>query len=361
MGGGVNREKAYQTFWFRREGLIKKEDLKERVAKWSFYGNLMKVNKNETVKIFSPQSDLPTFSQADDIENAMMQRARKQSLVKHCHKRNKSDMFPFGQNPKTGLNREAFKNILVSDRNQLLYCMIPKVACSNWRRVLLVLEGYADDPNSLSSGDVHNNTFGLLRPLSDYSSDEIIFRLSTYYKFVFVRNPIERLTSAFRNKFVQTQNRPIFREIFGSYILKRYRPNTPREQRRKGEGVTFREFIQYIVDSPPEDPEFVNEHWERYDRLCLPCLIYYDFIGKMETMTDDSEYLLRLIDVKTKVSLPNLKSNYRVPTKALSNFYFQSLSIDLQERLMKMYDADFEMFGYKKPKITYDKKKKLKK
>eukprot|EP00795_Rhopilema_esculentum_P006647 gene6647-12188_t len=303
------------------------------------------------------ENELPAFSQAADIENAMMQRARKQNLVKHCHKRNRTEIYPAGQNQITGLNRAAFRNILVSDKNQLLYCMVPKVACSNWRRVLLVLEGYIQDPQALDSTDVHNNTFGLLRPLSDYSSDEIIFRLSTYYKFMFVRNPIERLTSAFRSKFVESRV-AFFREVFGKYILERYRPDTPTDQATKGDGVTFRDFVQYVVDSPPEHPDYVNAHWERYDRLCLPCLIYYDYIGKFETMDDDADYLLRLIDAKSKVSLPRLKSNYRVPTKALSNFYFRSLSSDLQEKLVKTYKHDFEMFGYKKPTITHDKKRK---
>lgn len=302
---------------------------------------------------FTFQNQLPQFSQAGEIENAMIQRTRKQTLVKSCHKRNRSEIFPAGLSPKTGLNRAAFRNILVSDKNQLLYCMIPKVACSNWRRVLLVLEGYTENPEALGTADVHNNTFGLLRPLSDYSSDEIIFRLSTYYKFLFVRNPIERLTSAYRNKFVETE-RPFFKKIFGRYILQKYRPEKPASEVEKGEGVTFRDFVQYIVDSPPEHREFVNSHWERYDRLCLPCLIYYDYIGKFETIEDDADYLLQLIDAKSKVSFPNIKSTYRVPTKALSNFYYKSLSSDLQQRLVDKYEHDFDMFGYKKPGIMKD-------
>ena len=305
---------------------------------------------------FTFQDQLPTFSQAGEIENAMIQRTRKQTLVKNCHRRNRSEIYPVGLSPKTGLNREAFRNILVSDKNQLLYCMIPKVACSNWRRVLLVLEGYTEDPTALGTADVHNNSFGLLRPLSDYSSDEIIFRLSTYYKFLFVRNPIERLTSAYRNKFVETEL-PYFKKIFGKYILQRYRPEKAADQVEKGEGVTFRDFVQYIVDSPPEHPDFVNSHWERYDRLCLPCLIYYDYIGKFETISDDADYLLQLIDAKSKVSFPNLRSTYRVPTKALSNFYYRSLSGDLQERLLNHYKYDFDMFGYKKPPKIQDRKK----
>ncbi len=287
----------------------------------------------------------------------MIQRTRKQALVSHCHKRNRSDIYPAGQSPKTGLNRDAFKNILVSDKNQLLYCMVPKVACTNWRRVLMVLEGYSDDPLALDSPDVHNNTFGLLRRLSDYSSDEIIFRLSTYYKFLFVRNPLERFTSAYRSKLAESQGKSFFKSTVGKYILGKYRPDVPESQAKTGEGVTFRDFAQYVVDSPLENPGFFDRHWERFDRLCLPCMIYYDFIGKFETLPEDSDYLLRLIDVKSKVSFPELKSNYRIPTKALSNFYYRSLNSDLQKKLLDLYKNDFEMFGYRMPSIIEKEKK----
>lgn len=311
--------------------------------------------------LFSNQDNQMQFTQADDIENALIQRTRKQKLVSHCHRRNRTEIYPTGQNPKTGLDPQAFRNILVSDKSQLLYCMIPKVACSNWRRVLMVLEGYADDPYKLDSVDVHNNTFGLLRPLSDYTSDEIIFRLSTYYKFMFVRNPLERFTSAYRSKFVEARGTTLFKSLIGKYILRRYRSDIPDGQAKTGEGVTFRDFAQYVVDSPEEDPGYVDRHWERFDRLCLPCLIYYDFIGKFETISEDSDYLLRLIDEKSKVSFPELKSNYRVPTKALSNFYYRSLSSDLQARLLKLYGHDYEMFGYRKPVIVRNDKKRTRK
>eukprot|EP00794_Sanderia_malayensis_P015301 gene15301-16878_t len=297
------------------------------------------------------------MSTVNDIENAMIQRTRKQALVSHCHKRNRSDIYPAGQSPKTGLNRDAFKNILVSDKNQLLYCMIPKVACTNWRRVLMVLEGYSDDPLSLNANDVHNYTYGLLRPLSDYTTDEIVFRLSTYYKFVFVRNPLERFTSAYRTKFVEARGKSLFKGTVGKYIIRKYRSGVTESEAEDGENVTFREFVNYVIDSPLEDPGFYDRHWERYDRLCLPCMIYYDFIGKFETLADDSDYLLRLIDVKSKVSFPELKSKYQVPAKALSNIYYQSLGTDLQNKLIKLYEKDFEMFGYKTPQKANDKNK----
>ena len=62
----------------------------------------------------------------------------------------------------------------------------------------------------------------------------------------------------------------------------RSRRNITHDRRYKdGEGLTFEEFVKFVIDSPLEDPDFWNEHWERIDRLCLPCLIQYDFVRKI--------------------------------------------------------------------------------
>lgn len=79
---------------------------------------------------------------------------------------------------------------------------------------------------------------------------------------------MERLVSAFRNKFEKNYNSSkYFKERFGVKILKKYRNAT--DQNKAGNGVTFPEFVQYILD----DPNHLNEHWAPYTSLCLPCYV----------------------------------------------------------------------------------------
>ena len=234
----------------------------------------------------------------------------------------------------------------MSDNQQLLYCYIPKVACSNWKRVLLVLNGDAADPWKIKTADVHNRTLGLFRYLNEYSPSEIVHRLNTYTKFLFVRHPFERLISAFRNKFIDSYNLTFFKDLYGRYIIKHYRENPDAKSLRTGEGVSFTEFVKFILSSPPEN---ADRHWRRYDFLCHPCLIYYDYIGKFENLVPESIAFLKLLEVDNKVQFPkNKTSNYSVSTSTLTKQYFQELPPHIKTKLFAYYKDDFKMFGYSK-------------
>ncbi|XP_010011318.1 PREDICTED: carbohydrate sulfotransferase 14, partial [Nestor notabilis] len=81
------------------------------------------------------------------------------------------------------------RHLLVSDKYRFLYCYVPKVACSNWKRILKVLDGALESVDVKVKMDHKSD----LVFLGDMAPAEISYRLKHYYKFVFVRNPMERL------------------------------------------------------------------------------------------------------------------------------------------------------------------------
>ena len=124
------------------------------------------------------------------------------------------------------------------------------------------------------------------RLLSDYDWQEIEYRIKNYYKMVMVRNPYERLLSAYRDKFENG--------IKNQTIDNNYLP----ENKDTYETTTFHEFLTVIVKmnanaSFSYDPylseaswEFgmkLNPNWAKYTSVCHPCHIHYDHIGKFET------------------------------------------------------------------------------
>ncbi|XP_066521165.1 carbohydrate sulfotransferase 11-like [Hoplias malabaricus] len=243
---------------------------------------------------------------------------------------------------------DDLKHVIVDDRHGLLYCYVPKVACTNWKRVLLVLTGELGgphDPLQIAANEAH--TPGRLRTLSEYSAPEINRRLRTYLKFLFVREPFERLVSAYRNKFTRSYN-TAFHRRYGTRIIRRHRHEPRPEALERGDDVSFTEFVRYLVDPSTQHEEPFNEHWERAHALCHPCLISYDVVGKYETLSEDAAYVLRLAGVDEHVTFPSTAGNARTTGDMAADF-FKSISPEYQRKLYDLYSMDFMLFNYSTP------------
>ncbi|KAI4876067.1 hypothetical protein NFI96_010445 [Prochilodus magdalenae] len=216
------------------------------------------------------------------------------------------------------LTHEDLRHLIVDDKHKLLYCYVPKVACTNWKRVLMVLtgDGRYRDPLAIPANEAH--VAGRLRSLSEYTKAEINERLRTYLKFIFVREPFERLVSAYRNKFTRNYN-VAFHKRYGTKIIRRHRKEEP-----------------------------FNEHWERVHSLCHPCLIHYDVVGKYETLEQDSQYLLKLAGADQEVQFPTFSKSTRT-TGDMAAKFFDNISPFYQKKLFNLYRMDFLLFNYSTP------------
>ena len=258
---------------------------------------------------------------------------------------------------KRNTDSSKFANIYVDDRHGLMYCMVPKVACTNWKRILIVLSGKVNttNPEDLPPAYVHNkDELGVyLRTLKSYTPSQIRYRLKHYFKFMFVREPLERLLSAFMNKFVLTKS-DYFRKRFGKKIIKNFRKDPSTESLRTGSNVTFTEFVQYLLDiEESEENVKLNNHWDFFYKLCHPCLVNYDVIGKYETMDDDVDYVLKRAKVDHIVKFPKANRYSNAPRTAdILEKYFSKLSSREVHALWKMYSVDYTMFGYPYPDFS---------
>ncbi|XP_014797581.1 PREDICTED: carbohydrate sulfotransferase 8 [Calidris pugnax] len=287
--------------------------------------------------------NLPTLKSEDRTNNKwkslyQIQRERKRVMRETCSK--------YKSNNRRIITPYHVSRIFVEDKYRVLYCEVPKAGCSNWKRVLMVLNGLASSTKDIQHNTVHYGNY--LKRLDGFDHKGIYHRLNTYTKMLFIREPFEKLVSAFRDKFEHPNN--YYHPVFGKAIISRYRVNATKEALRTGSGVQFKEFIQYLLDV--HRPVGMDIHWDHVNRLCSPCLIDYDFVGKFESMEEDANFFLHLIGAPQNLTFPKFKdrhSNEERTTPKITQQYFAQLSPAQRQRSYDFYYMDYLMFNYSKP------------
>uniref|UniRef100_A0A8D3DTC5 Carbohydrate sulfotransferase n=1 Tax=Scophthalmus maximus TaxID=52904 RepID=A0A8D3DTC5_SCOMX len=244
-----------------------------------------------------------------------VQEKRKQQLNEICS--DDKEALSEGKRSVDDMSDKELENLLVDDTHGIIYCYIPKVACTNWKRVMFVL----------NQSELIVTQCPYMVALSVSPTKVCSYaKLKHYTKFLFVRDPFVRIISAYRNKFHQSNE--LFYHDYARDILHLYGnqsdpPHTVDEAFALGVRPSFQNFIQYLVDPQTEKDQPFEPHWRQIHRLCHPCHIQYDFIGHQETLHEEAEQLLKLLMLT-------------VPVEDRRNLY-------------KLYESDFRLFGYRKP------------
>ncbi|KAL6110951.1 chst12 [Pungitius sinensis] len=302
-----------------------------------------------------------------DAEGDREQEARKQRIMDVCSGQDAVE-FPGRTRAFEQIPNRELDHLIVDDTHQIIYCYVPKVACTNWKRVMVVLSQSLispssgkpyTDPEAVPPDLVHNSSLHLTfakfwRHYGSLSRHLMALKLQHYTKFLFVRDPFVRLISAFRNKFGRP-NEDFYKQ-FGSVMLRRFGnasgalPETAAEAFAAGIKPTFRQFIAYLLDPETESESVFNEHWRQVYRLCHPCQVKYDFIGRLETLETDAQRLLRLLEVDGLLRFPSGARNRTAAS--WERDWFAQIPEAMRRELYELYEPDFEMFGYPKPDGT---------
>ena len=150
-----------------------------------------------------------------DSQQEALQKQRQQLLISACAKL---------QSVTNTTTPPSYEGMIADDDRRYIYCKVEKVSCTSWKRVLLAMTGEVNRrPNDLRFGQVHGSLFKKhLRYMSSYTEAERRQRLGTYYKFMFVREPLERLVSAYRDK-IDGKRKHRWLVSLRNYILKHSR------------------------------------------------------------------------------------------------------------------------------------------
>ncbi|CAH1779820.1 unnamed protein product [Owenia fusiformis] len=241
--------------------------------------------------------------------------------------------------------------ILVSEKLKMVYCMVPKVASSSWLTVLLTLH-MEHPPKDKEVFEIWNKN---VKPphLTDYSKQDQKRILSEYFKFMFIRDPLDRLISAWDDKFNHVKL--YFSKRYGRDMIKKYRENPSGEALRTGNKVKLEEMISYVRDIA--EIKYADEHWRPMTDLCDPCAIDYDMYGNFYNIEEESKFVFK--NINTNISnMPFTNAGiHRKGMKRTSHDYYKTvernklieyysnISIKKVVKLQNQYKQDYELFS----------------
>jgi len=203
------------------------------------------------------------------------------------------------------------------------YIQIPKVAT---RSTQLCLANYYVEQKNISKPLEWNSE--AIREIEDktafHTTQKQIFEISKdTFIFAFVRNPYDRLYSAYKNKVLQ----PL--ESGAKNILINHGITL---------GMSFESFVDIVCDIPDEniDRHLRSQSWFlTHERNLIP-----SYIGRLESFDEDWAVL------SNRFGLP-APSHKNSTKKSNYSSFLEGFSPELKKKVYKRYEQDFMIINYK--------------
>ena len=155
---------------------------------------------------------------------------------------------------------------------RVLFCPIAKVANTSIKHWFVTLSGQHVQPPALVHSHIDEGRSGLQAQQFAFSALAPIFASPDWARIAVVRDPVQRVISAYWDKFVRNRtNLDVLHHTGGAYLA-----TYGEDEIRPGmldQGISFRQFCQFLAHSPREqtDPHWAPQHHYlenyRWDRL----------------------------------------------------------------------------------------------
>ena len=215
--------------------------------------------------------------------------------------------------------------LVVAPQHGVIWCPNAKVGTTTWYEILRrrLMPKTRHMPRCFPAACPETSNFRGAYPLTVPRVMQGHSRLCDRRRFVsftFVRNPWDRLASAYLSKIergLKVRDRQALmvqariRALFG---LKR------------GAKIAFGQFIQWVVQ---QNTSTMNQHWKPHSDRCDTLYTPYEFIGRYETMQEDILHVLGLLGWR-----PSL-----IPATHWSSVEATGQSRNESGRLLHLYDS----------------------
>ncbi|MGD1804564.1 tetratricopeptide repeat protein [Dapis sp. BLCC M126] len=204
--------------------------------------------------------------------------------------------------------KSIINRYLVNHKLKIIYCPIPKNACTMFNTIMVEHSDYSQQYKE-SSEDIHEY-IGRLE-VEMRLTEPSYMQNPDYFKFVILRNPFKRLVSAYLNLIVK-RPKPIsfaYKLVMDVYKDLGMKPDIHKS-------ITFSQFINYLVKT---DNDRLNAHWRpQHTFLCLG-RFQFDYIGQFENLNQVKKDLNQKSQLKIPENILEYKrtkySNYKLENK----------------------------------------------
>lgn len=208
---------------------------------------------------------------------------------------------------------------------------------SSWLNTFIELK-HLSSPEALAPVELARRWYK--RP----SVEEVQEAMKTHISFIVGRNPLERLVSCYREKIAVQGS--LLHEL-GTRIMLKYRNGLPADDERP----TFPEFTRHVVEEHANSDR-MDMHWEPVYRFCSPCQFNFTYIIKMETFSRDQKHVMEKSGIIHRVAQRQDNVGPGGPTSPeMTTAHLKSLPKEIFDKLVKIYEIDFVLFGYRVPKF----------
>ncbi len=196
--------------------------------------------------------------------------------------------------------RWPYGAMMVSEEHKLFYIPVAKCACTSLKSLMVRLAGVDRADIAMELG-VHfvTDRFNTGVQLKDKPIDlaREILASDDYFKFSVIRDPFERLVSAYLEKFVykraswrnRVHTEQVVREVQGSAHFDLQT------------GISFNQFIEHILRQDPYD---LDPHW-RPQYLYFQGVPHISRIFRLENIDQLEQYLLQQLGIEIHLGHAN--------------------------------------------------------
>ena len=283
--------------------------------------------------------------------------------------------------PCTYKSRPLLPRMLPLPSKRFVLCALGKTGSSNWRTLILILNGKITPEEANSMVYPHAKEYwlgnGSLHYVQRNGYHELARQIEEeFYKITFVRDPLSRLLSAYRDKFTgnSTQHEFLIYRVLRTketcaalqrivtekpdgdlipdeiyaYIKNEIGMNCKLEKKSfvsLGMFMSLQIFIPQNYGSRDLRDLIVNTHFVSMLSLCDHCQQKFDFIGTLENMENDYIFLKNRLNLE--LDLPSISSTQPgVASKKEVSKMWSKLPELLKQYVLYHLQDDAIIFGY---------------